>query len=119
MYRARIFIDIVYFHLCSNSSFEIFFQSSFFKNEIDVKNSTKQINKISKSSQRLTFFSMMIIIIIMIITMIIIEKKISKTFLYFFFHFLFHCRRINSSQFIFFIFSSMSTQFTQFKNTDF
>ncbi len=73
-----------FFKFSSNSDFEIFFQSSSFKNETDEKNSTKQINKISKSSQKSTFFSimmMMMMMITMIISMIVVERKISKALL--------------------------------------
>jgi ATP-dependent Zn protease len=73
------------FKLSSNSNSEIFFQSSSFKDETDEKNSTKQINKISKSSQKSTFFSMMMMMIMMMITMItsmiVVEREISKTLL--------------------------------------
>jgi hypothetical protein len=74
-----------FFKFSSNSDFEIFFQSSSSKNEIDAKNSTKQINKITKSLQKSTFFSMMMMMMMMMITiiisMIVVERKISKTFL--------------------------------------
>jgi ATP-dependent Zn protease len=73
-----------FFKLSSNSNSEIFFQSSTFKDETDEKNSTKQINKISKSLQKSTFFSMMMMMmmmIIMIISIIVIEKEISKALL--------------------------------------
>jgi hypothetical protein len=72
-----------FFKLFSNSDSEISFQSSSFKDETDEKNSTKQINRISKSSQKLTFFSMMMMMmmIMMITSMIIVERKISKTLL--------------------------------------
>jgi hypothetical protein len=71
--------------LSSNSDFEISFQFSSFRDETDAKNSTKQINKISKSSQKSTFFLMMMMMMMMMITMIIamivVEREISKTFL--------------------------------------
>jgi hypothetical protein len=73
-----------FFKLSSNSDFEISSQCSSFKDETDKKNSTKQINKISKSSQKSTFFTTMMMIamiIAMITSMIVVERKISKTLL--------------------------------------
>ncbi len=71
------------FKLFSNSDFEISSQSSSFKDETNEKNSTKQINRISKSFQKSTFFSMMMMMmmITMITSMIVVERRISKTLL--------------------------------------
>jgi uncharacterized membrane protein len=82
-----------FFKFSSNLDFEISFQSSFSRNEINAKNSTKQINKISKSSQKSMFFLMMMMIMTMIILIMIIaicqKKNLKNVFIFFFFFILF------------------------------
>jgi cytochrome bd-type quinol oxidase subunit 1 len=100
-----------FFKLFFTLDFEISSQSSFFNDETKTKNSTKRINKMSKSSRWLTQFScfffsimmmiMMMIIIIIIIIIIDVNKRISKALLKFsFFSSFFHRRRIDSSRLI-------------------